>query len=189
MKIADTRFKKALLITGGIFIIIPALVIIFISPITKYAVEKYSVKYTGRQIKMDWAYVNPFTGYIHFDKLKIYEDTSSTVFLSAEGLSVELSLHKLFSKEYIITSVTLDRPVGIAIQKTKDTFNFSDIIKHFSSAPADSNAPPKSPLRLSILNIKIIDGVFYIHDTLMHINYFIKDFNFKSTVNRISRYI
>jgi len=184
MKIADTRLKKALLILGGIFIIVPALVIIFISPIAKYVVEKYSVKYTGRQIKMDWAYVNPFTGYVHFDKLKIYEDTSKSVFISAEGLSVDISLHKLFSKEYIITSVTLDRPIGIAIQKTKDTFNFSDIIKHFSSAPADSNAPPKPPLRLSILNIKIIDGIFYIHDTSMHINYFIKHFNFKSTGNR-----
>jgi len=184
MKLANTKFKKRLLITGVVLLIIPALIIVFISPIAKYVVEKYSVKYTGRQIKMDWAYVNPFTGYIHFDKLKIYEDTSSTVFLSAEGLSVEFSLHKLLSKEYIITSVTLDRPIGIAIQKTKGAFNFNDIIEHFSSGPADSNSAPKPPLRLSILNIKIIDGIFYIHDTLMHINYFIKNFNFKSTGNR-----
>lgn len=48
----------------SILIILAVLVIVFISPITKYAIEKYAERYTGRQITMDWAYVNPFTGYI-----------------------------------------------------------------------------------------------------------------------------
>src|ERR1700678_4535387 len=92
--------KKRLLIIGGILVIIPALLIIFISPIAKYLVEKYSVKYTGRQIKMSWAYVNPFTGYVHFSNFKIYEAHSDSVFLSVDGLSAGINLHKLLSKEY-----------------------------------------------------------------------------------------
>jgi uncharacterized membrane protein len=59
--------------------IIAVVVILFISPITKYVIEKYDTKYTGREIKMDWAYVNPFTGHFYFRNLKIYEFQSDSI--------------------------------------------------------------------------------------------------------------
>jgi len=181
MKPKKSRLRKGLIVTACVIIGICTLIIVFISPIAKYLVEKYSVKYTGRQIKMSWAYVNPFTGYVHFSNFKIYEAKSDTVFLSMEGLSAGFNLHKLLSKEYEITSMTLDRPTGIAIQETRNTFNFTDIINHFS--PSDTSKPtkPKSPTKFSILNIKINDGTFYFRDTLIGINYFIKNFNFESS--------
>jgi len=40
------KLLKTLLILVGVFIAIAAIVIIFISPITKYLVEKYDLKYT-----------------------------------------------------------------------------------------------------------------------------------------------
>ena len=53
-----SRLKKTLLIVSSILVILVVLVILFISPISKYLVEKYDEQYTGRQITMDWAYVN-----------------------------------------------------------------------------------------------------------------------------------
>jgi len=183
MKLADTKFKKALLIISSAIILVFTLAVLFISPVAKYLIEKYSVEYTGRQIKMDWAYVNPFTGYVHFNNFRIYEEKNDSIFISSKGLSIGFNLRKVLSKEYEITSITLDKPMGIAIQKTRSIFNFSDIIDHFSS-PSSNSTKPKQPLHLNILNIKIKDGTFYLYDTLVHVNYFIKDFDFESTGER-----
>lgn len=161
--------------TGGIVIGLFILVILFISPIAKYLIEKYSVKYTGRQIKMDWAYVNPFTGYVYFNNFRIYEAKGDTLFLSMKGLSLGFSLHKLLSKEYIITNITLDRPEGIAIMESKNTFNFTDIINHFSSAGDNTHKKNTEPAHFKILNWKIKDGIFYLRDTALRLNYYIKD--------------
>ncbi len=177
MKLARKRLKRLLLITGGLFVGIFVLVILFISPIAKYVIEKYSVKWTGRQIKMDWAYVNPFTGFAHLSNFRIYEANSDSIFISSEGLSIGINLRKLLSKEYEITSITLDKPRGIAIQNSRRNFNFTDIIEHFSS-PKDTSLPAGPPTKFSILNIKIKHGIFALRDTLLGVNYFIKDFNF-----------
>ena len=95
------------------------LVILFISPIAKYLVEKYDEKFTGRQITMGWAYVNPFTGYIHFENLKIFELKSDSVFLSVKGLSANFAMLKLIRKTYEISEITLTHPRGIIIQNKK----------------------------------------------------------------------
>src|SRR5476649_1581221 len=110
-----SKLKKAIVIFSSSIILIVVLVILFISPITKYLVEKYDEKYTGRQITMNWAYVNPFTGYIHFSDLKIYELKSDSIFFSANGISLNVAMLKLFSKTYEISECTLDRPRGIVI--------------------------------------------------------------------------
>jgi uncharacterized protein involved in outer membrane biogenesis len=102
------KSKKILLIIAGIIIIIAVAMFIFISPVTKYLVQKYDEKYTGRKITIGWAYVNPFTGYVHFSNLKIYEYKSDSVFISMNGLSANFSLLKLFSKSLKITSITFD---------------------------------------------------------------------------------
>ena len=180
-KFVKTKLKKTILTIGIIMIALLTAIILFTSPIAKYLIEKYSVKYTGRQIKTGWVYVNPFTGFIHLGNLKIYEANSDSIFISARGLSVGVALRKLFSKEYEITSITLDKPVGIAIQNSRRSFNFTDIIEHFSGSATDTIKTENPPLHFSMLNMKIKDGTFYLRDTLAHVNYFIKDFNYEST--------
>lgn len=175
---AKKKLKRVSLTIGAVIAGIFILVILFISPIAKYVIEKYSVKWTGRQIKMDLAYVNPFTGYARFSNFRIYEANSDSVFLSSEGLSLGINMCKLLSKEYEITSITLDRPRGIAIQNSKHNFNFTSIINYFST-PTDTTKPPGPPTRFSIRNIKIKQGVFYLRDTILGVNYFIKNFNFE----------
>jgi hypothetical protein len=181
MKPSSNKLKKPALILLSLLIILPILIIIFASPITKYLVEKYSIKYTGRQIRMDRAYVNPFTGYVHFSNLRIYEAANDSVFFSADGLSMSFALLKMLSKTYEISKLTLDRPNGIVILNKRNDFNFSDLINRFSSPMADST---KTPVHFNILNVKINDGVFYFHDTLIHIDYFIKNVSFESSGKR-----
>jgi hypothetical protein len=101
VKIADTKLKKTVIIVTSVIIVTIIVVVLFVSPITKYLIEKYDVKYTGRQIKTGWVYVNPFTGYIHISNLKIYELKNSpfskggdSVFFSANGLSANVAMYK-----------------------------------------------------------------------------------------------
>jgi hypothetical protein len=172
------KTKKILFISAGSIFIFVVIVIIFISPITKYLIEKYSVKYTGREITLDWAYVNPFTGYIHLNDLKIHESKSDSIFFSANGISVNFALLKLFSKTYEISSLTLDHPIASVIQG-KNYFNFDDLIEKFS--PKDSvPKPAKPPLHFNLLDVKIKEGTFYYHEKQVPINYFIKKLNLES---------
>ena len=177
MKLASTKLKKRLLIAGIILILVPTIIIVFISPITKYLVEKYSVKYTGRKIKMDWAYVNPFTGYVHFSNFKVYEAVGDSIFFSSEGISVDFALRKILSKTYEITRLVLDKPKGTIILSNR-VLNFNDLILRFAANPADSAKPP---LHFNILNVKINDGTFYFRSILSKVNYFVKDVNLESS--------
>ena len=177
IKIAIIRFKKPLIIVISSIIILVGVAILFISPITKYLIEKYDVKYTGRQIKMDWVYVNPFTGYVNFHNLKIYEFKSDSVFIAVKSLSGNISLHKLFSKTLKISDLTFDQP-QVKIIQTKRNFNFSDFAITFSS----KGAPNKNnkPFHFYLHNIKIIGGHFYYIDHDTPINYSIKNVNIES---------
>jgi len=111
-----SKSKKILLIISGIIIIIVLVVFIFISPITKYLIQKYDEKYTGRKITLSWAYVNPFTGYIHLSHLKIFEYKSDSVFISMNGLSANINVFKLFSGTVKVSNLTFDQPVARIIQ-------------------------------------------------------------------------
>jgi len=177
LKIANTKLKKTFIIVIGSVIITVMVVILLISPITKYLVEKYDEQYTGRQIKIGWAYVNPFTGYIYFSNLKIYESKSDSVFFSAKGVSANFAMLKLLSKIIEITKITLDQPKGIIIQNKKD-FNFNDLIKKFTPEKTDTTP---STVHFNILSIKIKNGAFYYREKVIPVSYFIKEVNFEST--------
>jgi hypothetical protein len=171
------KLKKPLLISLGVVFVITALVIAFISPIAKYLVQKYDVKFLGREITLDWAYVNPFTGFVHLSDVKIYELKSDSVFFSAEGINGNFAMLKLFYKTYEISSLTLNHPVGI-IDQNKKNFNFSDLIELFRpKEPRDSTKPA---LKFNILNIKIKQGTFHYYEKNIPVSYFIKDVNIES---------
>ena len=119
MKPELPRLKKIILAISIVLIVGVMLCVAFVSPIVKYVIEKYDVQYTGRQIEMNWAYVNPFTGYVHLDGLRIFEAVKDTVFFSAEGVSAKFSLIKMLNKTYEITELTLDRPWGMVVQNQK----------------------------------------------------------------------
>ncbi|MCX6305961.1 MAG: DUF748 domain-containing protein [Bacteroidetes bacterium] len=187
MKIANTRFKKITILVIGSVLLAVIVIIILISPITKYIIEKYDEKYTGRQIELGWAYVNPFTGYIHLSNLVIYESktlpavsSGDSIFFSSKGVSANFALLKLLSKTIEITEITLDQPKGIVIQNEK-LLNFTDVIKFYT--PKKPSTAPAS-IHFSILGIHIINGEFHYREKRIPINYYIKNVNIESSGKR-----
>lgn len=171
------RLKKSTLIIGLTAFVLIVLLLAFISPIATYLVQKYDEKYTGRQITIDGAYVNPFTGYVRLQKVTIYEYKSDSVFLTVKSVTANFGMWKLFSKNVELTELVLDHPRGAVLQHKKE-FNFNDLIEKFS--PPKKRDKPRAPLHLNILNIEVKDGEFYYLENVTPVNYFIKQVNLES---------
>lgn len=177
MKLFDKRWKKILWIISGVVVGLVILIIAFISPIAKYLIEKYDEQILGRQITINWMYVNPFTGYSHINGLKLYEQNKDSIFVSAQSADVNFSMLKLLGKTYEISDVTLNKPVFHLIQNHQQ-FNFSDLITRF--APKDTLNRDTTPVKFSILNIHINDGTFYYDELSIPVHYFVKELNISS---------
>ncbi len=121
---------------------------------------------------MDWVYVNPFTGYVYFNGLKMYETQNDSIFLSVNGLRANFSMYKMLSGSFEIEEIELDQPKGIILQHNRD-LNFDDLIQRFTSKKPGT----KPPVHFSILNFKINNGEFYFEENKMPISYFIKNVN------------
>ena len=180
MKFLNTRLKR----TGfWIFIVVVTFVIVviaFISPIAKWAIEKYDTKFIGREVTLDLAYVNPFTGSAYLKNVKVYEENSDSVFLSS-SISVNFEMMKLLSKTYEISELTLTEP-KIRIIQDKKEFNFDDVIHKFS--PKDTLKAKEPPTRFNLLNVKISNGTFYYIEKSIPINYFIKNVDIETNGKR-----
>lgn len=174
---ARKKLKKVLIITAIVIAALFVLIILVISPLAKYMIEKYDEKYTGRQLDIKWLYINPFSGYVHIRNLTVFENRSNKVFFSAKGITVNVSITKLFSKVYEVSKFSLDEPKARIIQNG-DEFNFSDILRKFSSdkeVHVDTGT-----VRFSIENIRINNGEFHYIENHVPVNYFIKNVNFQS---------
>ncbi|NVO18860.1 MAG: DUF748 domain-containing protein [Bacteroidetes bacterium] len=187
MKHIKSRLLKSVIAITVILIASVLLILLLLSPISKYLIEKYSVKYTGRKVMVGWVYVNPFSGHIHLQNLSIYENKQldslkieDTIFLKAAWVSADFSVGQLFSKSIAITSITLDHPTGTIVQKGR-TFNFSDLIKRFTPKETGSKS---SGFRFSIAGIRIISGEFHYYETETPVRYFIRDVLIESSGKR-----
>ena len=172
--------RNTLFWTLGIAVAIVALMILFISPLTKYVVEKYDEEYLGRQIEMDLAYVNPFTGYVYFNDVTVYEANSDSVFFQAKSVSANFLVYKMWSNTYEITELKLTKPKAYFIQHDS-LMNLDDIIERFTSGDSLPGKDPDKPTRFSINSIIIDDGEFHYREEVIPVNYFIKAVNIVST--------
>jgi hypothetical protein len=177
MKIKSIR--KTIFWTLGIIIGVVAVLILFISPLTKYMVEKYDEKLLGREVEMDLAYVNPFTGYMYFKNVKIYEANSDSIFFRSKGISANFSVYKVLNSTYEITELKINEPV-IFFKQRDSLMNLDDIIQRFSSKDTTPKKQTEKT-RFSINSIIIDNGEFHYHEEVLPVNYFIKKVNIEST--------
>ena len=78
----NLSLRKFIVRTVLIITVIVVLLILVASPVTKYLVEKYDVEYTGREITIGRAFVNPIAGYFSLRNLTLYEADIDTAFFS-----------------------------------------------------------------------------------------------------------
>ncbi|HYG50777.1 MAG TPA: DUF748 domain-containing protein [Flavobacteriales bacterium] len=168
------RLLKALIIFFAFFI-----VILFVSsPFAKYFIEKYDRYYTGREITVESAYMNPFTGYISFGNLKIYEANSNNVFFQTERLSADFAMLKLLVGTYEIEKANLYKPIGYIIQDSARHLNFRDWIIRWRPK---IRKVKREPVHFSITDIEVTEGQFFYIANSIPVNYNIKHVNLRSS--------
>jgi hypothetical protein len=166
---------KRLLARGAIIFFACAFALVPLSSfVGKFLLEKYDVQWLGREITIDRAYVNPYTGYVHLSAVKIFEQQGDSLFISAAEANARIFLPKLLSRVVEIDQLTVIEPWASLVQK-KDTLNIDDLIRLFIGG-----APSAKPWHVTLLSTKIINGEFHYREKVIPINYFIKGINIES---------
>ncbi len=147
--------KKILIILSVFIIAIIVLVFTFISPLTRYLIEKNSLEWTGRKIEIGSLFINIFSGSVSVGKLKVYETDQKNLFLYSKKIQTGVVLPKLISGKYDVSRVLIDS-LAITLIQTGDHFNYDDLYNRFiasSDATADT-ASEETQWWLRTLQIK-----------------------------------
>jgi hypothetical protein len=148
--------KKSLKITvilSSILLGLVLMIIIFISPVSKFLIEKYSEAYTGRKIGMQELSINIFNGSITTKGLIVYEAKSKRPFFKADAIHLNIAVYKLWVGKYDITSVELSNPYLQVIQKG-DKFNYDDLMNRFFADDTTKKVETK-PVKYWASNIQV----------------------------------
>lgn len=166
--------KKVLFRSAIVFVTFCFAAVPLSSFLGKVFLEKYDVRWLGREITVDRVYVNPFTGYVHVNGVKIFEEQGDSLFISAEGASARIFLPKLLRREVEINQLTIDQP-WVSLVQNKDTLNFDDLIARFTGVGTSL-----SPWHVTLLKTKIINGEFHYREKVIPINYFVTGISIES---------
>lgn len=148
--------KKSLKITvilSSILLGLVLMIIIFISPVSKYLIEKYSEAYTGRKIGMQELSINIFNGSITAKGFTVFEAKSTKPFFKTDLLNVNIAVYKLWVGKYDITSVELSSPYLQVVQKG-NKFNYDDLMNRFFAEDTTKKVD-KEPVKYWARNIQV----------------------------------
>jgi hypothetical protein len=147
--------KISIWLTSILFVLL-TLLFFFLSPICKWAIEKYDKEFLGREIVMERFWLNLFTGTLEIDGFTLLEADDKSVFIKIASLKTSVNLPKALNGEYEVNKFFLDGP-EISILQKESFFNFSDLVNRFSGAEDSSQVADSDtlPTRWSVLNFQI----------------------------------
>lgn len=149
------NWKKILLFVITSLLALFILAAIFISPIARYLIEKYSEQYTGRLINMDYLRINLFNGEINVKGLRIHEKNKRQVFIGVGEIDARVGLWRMLYSNYLVKKLRIDRPV-IRVVQQGSRFNYDDLVKRFTSGPPPPKGTP--PTQYWVRQLSIHDG-------------------------------
>lgn len=124
----------------------------------------------GREMHLDDASVNCFTGHIELDSLYIAEADGQTPFLSVGRFDATLSVWRVLLGTYSLHDVVIDQ-LRVEVQQRDTVFNFSDILDFFGESEDDE------PLPVVMNRINIRDSHIHYQDLLVKSDFRISDFS------------
>lgn len=148
-----------------------------ISPIAKYLIEKYDVKYLGRQITIKGIKINALDGSVKIRDLKIHEANSDSVFFGCHTVFIKIDLPKLFNGVYGIDTVLFDRP-QINIVQNGNKYNFDDLKQRFMSDTAKQDTTGSKPIPYEVENVIINNGNVIYNNVPIHNIFNLHNINF-----------
>ena len=116
---------------------------LILPPIVRLVAVKELSRQLNRQVTIKKIKFNPYALSTTVDGLMI-KDPDGTPFVSWDEVYVRFQLSSIFRHAWGFKVISIDRPFVHAQMNADYSFNFSDIVRKFSTnaAPASSSAPP-----------------------------------------------
>ena len=147
------RSYKILLWIFGILLGLFLLLLLIVSPVARYVIEKNGEAWIGRKVEVEKTGINLLNGRINIRELKVFESTTDTVFFRVDQLLVDINLWKLLQGTYHIEQLHIGNPAIRFIQRG-DSLNFSDFASRF---PVDTTASLTDTLKPKAVNYVVED--------------------------------
>lgn len=155
------RIKKRYIVLG-IFLLLIAAILFFLSTITKNYLVKNSEKLIGRKIGISELHFNYARVAVQVKGFVMYEDNPSEQFASFSEFYINLNPWTLISNEYSVSEIRLVNP-QIQVIQNGEQFNFDSLIPKEDSLAVKDTTQNES-LKFTIRNIQLIDGKVLYND-------------------------
>ncbi|MBW8325594.1 MAG: DUF748 domain-containing protein [Prolixibacteraceae bacterium] len=155
------RIKKRYIVLG-IFLLLIAAILFFLSTITKNYLVKNSEKLIGRKIGISELHFNYAKVAVQVKGFVMYEDNPSEQFASFSEFYINLNPWTLISNEYSVSEIRLVNP-RIQVIQNGEQFNFDSLIPKEDSLAVKDTTQNES-LKFTIRNIQLIDGKVLYND-------------------------
>lgn len=139
------------------------LLFLLLSPILKWAIQKYDVEYTNREILIDQLWINLFTGYVELGGVEVKEEKSNERFLAFSKFSLNIELTDLLKDRLTIHDPLMEN-LYIQVLRHDSVLNMNDMIRKFTSPanePADTGT---TPFEYNIFNTRLENATIYIYN-------------------------
>lgn len=159
------KSRKLLIIIGAVVGILFGAILLGISPLAKYYVEKHGKELIGRRVSVDQLRFNLLNGKLHIEDFTLYEADEKSTFVALDRFSTDVKLWSLLKRTININYIDLVRP-DIHITQQGSSFNFDDMVAHFRSDSTAVEKPSveKSPWIIDIDSITIRSGKMLYED-------------------------
>lgn len=169
----------------AIYIVVPVLFIItlllvFLSTILEFSIEKNSEKWIGRKVEMEDLSINLFTGKLTIHQLNFYEKASDTVFVSFERFSTNITLYKALIGKYEITELSLINPT-VRIIQIGNHFNYDDLLalgNDTSAVASSEDSSSNEPIKYWVKGIVVAGAKLKYEDRGLGSSFVIAPINF-----------
>jgi len=161
------------------------LLVIFISPVVEWTIEKYSPEYIGRQVQMNDLTINLLIGRLNIDKLQVSEaNGSADTWLNCNRISGAINVPKLFVAKYELQYAIVDGLETVVLQNGNN-YNFDDLLalpEKFASEKAKEPEQKGDPVDWQIKNILLTNSKLRYSSTDYDIDYTASNLNIHSPV-------
>ncbi len=159
------KSRKLLIIIGAAVGILFGAILLGISPLAKYYVEKHGKELIGRRVSVDQLRFNLLNGKLHIEDFTLYEADEKSTFVALDRFSTDVKLWSLLKRTININYIDLVRP-DIHITQQGSSFNFDDMVAHFrsDSTAVEKPSTEKNPWIIDIDSITIRSGKMLYED-------------------------
>jgi hypothetical protein len=146
------RAGRITVVSVFVFVLV---VILLLSPIAEYIIEKNSREWTGRTITMEDLRISLLTGQVEAKGLVVYEPDDKAPFITCGNLLVNVTVYRMLTGFYHISEVNITNPT-IQVIQDENGFNFDDLMAADTTLPADTTGA--EPVKFRVDDIRVSGG-------------------------------